>query len=239
MNGTRRVLLACYSVLLIAAAGGLMALTWNESKQLDLNVNDFNMTAAITASDTAKWIVTAILAGVALVGLITLAIAIARPGRRMSKGTLRMRQADGGTVEVGASAVEAILREELERLPDVRQVDPRVRLSGGAVDTDMDVVLEPTANIANATSSLTQATAQALREQVGVTDVRRPVIRINYADDGRPAGMRGRPKDNAAVRVADRPLPAERPTVAERQADETMAERPEAEPEAELAHRRD
>src|SRR4029079_11864828 len=117
MNGTRRVLLACYSVLLIAAAGGLMALTWNESKQLDLNVNDFNMTAAITASDTAKWIVTAILAGVAPVRLLTLAIAIARPGRRVSKGTLRMRQADGGTVEVGASAVEAILREELERLP--------------------------------------------------------------------------------------------------------------------------
>jgi len=202
MNVLRRVLLAFYSVVLIAAAGGAMALTWNNTKKLDLVVRDFNLQAFVVAGDTAKWIVTAILAGVTLLGLLTFVAAVAW-SRSQRGGTLRLRQADGGMVEVTAEAVEALLRDELERLPDIRQVDPHVRLSGGAVDTEMTVVVEPSASIAHVTATVTQATAQALREQIGVTNVRRPTIRISYEEiNVRAVPVRGRSKPQVVTSAA-------------------------------------
>ena len=149
MNGLRRALLVIYSLLLIAAAGGLIALAWNQDQKLDLNVGDFNLQGFVTSTNSAKWAVTVVLAAIAVVGLITLIVAVARSSSGSSKGTLRMKQADGGTVEVTTSAIENLLRDELTRLPSVRSVNPRVRLgSGGAVDTDIDASIEPSASIA-------------------------------------------------------------------------------------------
>ena len=45
MNALRRVLLVVYSLLLIAAAGGLIALAWTQDKKLDLSVQSFNLQA--------------------------------------------------------------------------------------------------------------------------------------------------------------------------------------------------
>ncbi|MEO9255219.1 MAG: alkaline shock response membrane anchor protein AmaP, partial [Tepidiformaceae bacterium] len=178
-----RALLVIYSLLLIAAAGGLIALAWNQDQKLDLNVGDFNLQGFVTSTNSAKWAVTVVLAAIAVVGLITLIVAVARSSSGSSKGTLRMKQADGGTVEVTTSAIENLLRDELTRLPSVRSVNPRVRLgSGGAVDTDIDASIEPSASIANATTLLSQGVANVLRDQVGVTNVRRPSIRISYDD---------------------------------------------------------
>jgi len=98
MNAVRRILLIFYSILLLAAAGGFIALTWNQEKKLDLDIADFNLQAFVTASDGAKWVVTGILAGVALFGFLTLLAAIMRPSTASSRGTLRIKQADGGTV---------------------------------------------------------------------------------------------------------------------------------------------
>lgn len=189
MNAVRRILLIIYSLLLIAAAGGLIALTWNQDQKLDLEVSEFNFEAFVEASDGAKWAVTGILAGVALIGVITLLVAVLRPSRASSRGTLRMKQADGGTVVVTASAIETLLRDELERLPEVRRVAPTVRVSSGAVDTHLDATIEPSASIAHATRVLGDGVATVLKDQVGVTSIRRPTIRISYDElAARPAG---------------------------------------------------
>ena len=212
MNGLRRALLVIYSLLLIAAAGGLIALVWNQDQKLDMNIGDFNFQAFATSTNGAKWIATIILAAIALIGFITLVIAVTRntegSGR---KGTLRMKQTDGGTVEVTSSAIENLLRDELQRLPAVRNVIPRVRLgSGGAVDTNIDATIEPSASIAVATNELSQGVATVLRDQVGVTNVRRPSIRISY-DDMNARPIRGQ-RDDAAQRYdmppSGTPVPA-------------------------------
>lgn len=197
MNALRRILLAFYSVLLLAATGGLIALAWNQDKKLDLEVNSFNLEAFIASSDDAKWVVTAILAGIGLFAFITLLISFMRASQG-SKGTLRLKQADGGTVEVTAGNIETLLREELESLPEVRRVVPRVRVSSGAVDTRLDATIEPSASIAHATSVLGDGVATVLREQVGVTSVRRPTIRISYDElAARPVpGARREPMEN-------------------------------------------
>src|SRR6185437_14529419 len=128
MNGLRRTLLALYGLLLIAAAGGLIALAWNQDQKLDLNIGDFNLQAFVVSSNAAKYGVTAVLAVIALIGLFSLIVAVMRDDRAGARGTLRLRQTDGGTVEVTSGSIESLLRDELEQLPDVRSVDPRVRL---------------------------------------------------------------------------------------------------------------
>lgn len=189
MNAFRRTLLILYSLLLIAAAGGLIGLAWNQERKLDVSLSDLNLQAFIASTDSAKVAFTAICGAIALFGLFTLIIAVLRPSKETSSGTLRMTQADGGTVEVTSGAIESLLRQELESYPEVRKVTPRVRVNGGAVDTFLDASIDPGANIANVTTMLGQGVATVLRDQVGVTNVRRPNIKISYegSSDGRTA----------------------------------------------------
>ena len=191
MNALRRVLLAIYSVLLLAAAGGLGVLAWNQDEKLDLDIGDLNLQAFVTSSDDAKWALTGVLAAIGLLALVTLIIALWP--RRKRAGSLRIRQSDGGTIEVTSSAIEALLRDELESLPEVQSVKPRVSLSGGAVDTYLDAQIEPSASIAHTTRLLGETVDETLREQLGVTAVRRPVVRISYDE------------------MAARPVPVKRP----------------------------
>lgn len=208
MNGLRRVVLVLYSLLLIAACGGITALAWNQDRKLDLNVGDFNLQAFVASTDGARWIVTAILVVVAIVGLLTLILALVRGSSGGTKGTLRMRQADGGTLEVTAASIENLLRGELEELPEIRAVSPRVRLTGGAVDTALDATIEPSASIAHATTLLAQGVANVLREQVGVTNVRRPNIRIHYDEvSARPIPAKAPAPPTMPPPMADKPWP--------------------------------
>lgn len=190
MNGLRRAFLLVYSLLLIGAAGGLIALAWNQERKLDVKIGDFNVQAFVASTNTAKYGVTAILGAIALIAFVALVLAVL-PTSSRSKGTLRMRQADGGTVEVTAIAIESLLRQELEELPDVRSVAPKVALSGGAVETSLTAVIEPSASIAQVTTDLAEGVASVLRTQVGVTNVKRPHIRISYDEmNARPVPQR-------------------------------------------------
>jgi hypothetical protein len=206
MNGLRRTFLALYSLLLIAAAAGIGVLAWNQDQKLDLNVSDLNLTAAITTDDSLKWSLTALMVAIGLLGVMTFLLAVAKTAE--SRSTLRMKQADGGTVEVSNEAIENLLRDELERLPEVRRVAPKVRLSGGAVETSLDAWIEPSASIAHATTVLGQGVAGVLRDQVGVTNVRRPAIRIHYDEvSARPVPGRTKPQAWAPGIDFDSPQP--------------------------------
>lgn len=188
MRTLSRILLALYSLVLILACAGLGVLAWNEDQKLDANVGDVNVQGFIDASDPAKWAFTGILAAVGVVGVLTFLVAVAA-GRRVSGGTLRLRQAEGGYVEVRAAGLETLLAEELQRLPDVRAARPHVRVSGGVVTTELDLVIEPSANIATVTNATAETIARVLREDVGVKDVRRPSVRIRYDEvSARPVG---------------------------------------------------
>lgn len=217
MNALRRLLLFVFSVLLLAAAGGLIALAWNQDQKLDLSAGDFNLQAFVIASDGAKWAFTLVMALFALAGFAGLALSLMRasaPGP--GKGALMLKQADGGMVEVSATAIETLLREDLQTLPGIRRVAPTVRLADGAVQTHLDAVIEPGESIAHATKSLGDAVYGVLREQVGVTSVRRPVIRISYDEMAAiPAGGAPVRRDTMPVRTfappASMPPPAPTP----------------------------
>lgn len=220
MNALRRFCLAIYSLLLIAAAGALIALTWADNQQFDWTIGGWNFQALVNSSNGGKIIFTIILAVIAFIGLLTLILAVFRDSVRNQRGALRLRQSDGGTIEVTGRAIESLLRDELQRLPDVRSVDPHVRLVGGAVDTNLAAVIAPTANIATVTSTLSQGVSNILRDQVGVTNVRRPSIRIeqdaapDYGRDGARASDGGygyRPDPAPAAMPSSSPEAAAEP----------------------------
>lgn len=193
MNGLRRVLLAGYSVTFVAACGGLIVLAWNQDQQLDLNTSGFRLVSSISADNAEKWIFTLLMLCLALFGVLTFLLAVSPASAEGRKGTLRMKQADGGSVEVTADAIESLLRDELEHLPEIRQADPRVKLAGGAVETSITAVIEPSASIAHVTNLIAVTTGTTLREQVGVTNVRRPAVRIQYDEmSARPVSTRSR-----------------------------------------------
>ncbi len=205
MNALRRILLVFYSLLLLAALGGVGALAWNQDEQLDLEVEDLNVQAFIEADNAEKWVLTGILAAVALFAIITLLIAV-WPRRRGSRGALRIRQAEGGTVEVTSTAIESLLKGEIEALPEVQTATPRVSLAGGAVDTFLDVQIEPSANIAHVTKLLGATVEETLREQVGVTAIRKPTVRISYDEmAARPVPVRRAPTPPPDLRPQHKP----------------------------------
>jgi hypothetical protein len=174
MNAVRRLLLAAYSILLLAACGGLFALAWNQDKKLDIQVGDFNLQAFVISSDGARLVFGLVLAAVAVVAFLSLLAAVWR----------------SGAVEISAATLEAILRDALQALPEVRRAEPRVDVRSGAVESHIDATIEPSVSIAMATKVMVDTVHAVLREQVGVTSVRRPAIRITYDElAARPAGM--------------------------------------------------
>lgn len=204
MNALRRILLVFYSLLVIAAVGGLIGLAWNQDRKLDLAIGELNVQAFITSDDNTKYAFTAVCAAFALFGLFTLVAAVVRPAKAHSSGTLRMRQADGGSVEVTAVAVENLLREEFETYPEVRSVRPLVRLNNGVVETHLDAVIEPSASIASVTTVLGQGVASVLRDQIGVTNVKRPSIKITYDESAaRPSNGPARQKGTSRPIMRD------------------------------------
>lgn len=189
MNALRRILLAVLSVALLAACGGLFALAWNQEKKLDLRIGDFNLQAFIVAGDGARAVFALVLAAVALVGFLALLAAVWRSGPARSRGMLSLRQQDGGVVELPAATLEGILRDALAAMPEVRRAEPRVDLRSGSVVAYVDAAIQPSVSIAHATKAIADAIHAVLREQVGVTSVARPTIRITYDElAARPAG---------------------------------------------------
>ncbi len=179
MTDLRRVALAIYSALALALCLGLVALTWDEGRQLDIGLGSFRFVSFIDAGSAAKWLLTLALGLVAALAGLTFVLA-ALPERRARSGAVRLKQSDGSRVEVDTATLETIIKEEVERLPDVRMVQARVRLEGGALETDLALIIEHGANITHVTAAAAHTAANALAGQTGDAEVRRPTVRVSY-----------------------------------------------------------
>jgi hypothetical protein len=193
VNILGRIFLIIYSLLWIGACGGLVALAWNEDQKLDIEAGDFNLQAFIAAGDAEKWLLSVLLGALAILGLLTLILAVI-PSSRRSRGSVQMKGPDGSLVEVQASAIEALLRADLEQLPHVRAARPVVRASGNSVETEINLAIESNANIADVTSAANETTRAVLRDQVGATQVKNPVLRIAYDESARPMAAKAKPQ---------------------------------------------
>lgn len=199
MSILRRIFLSLYSILLGLAAGGIAALAWNEDSLNAPIVRDLRLHAFVTSpNDQARVLLSVIAGAIVVLAIFTFVLSYlpqSKKNESSSRGALRLKQVDGGTVDVPVSALETLLREELEALPEIRSAKPIVRVSGGVVTMDLDLAIEPSASIAAVTSLAGNTVARALKDQVGVTAMRRPHVRISYDEmNARPVGMVAGPR---------------------------------------------
>ncbi len=70
-------------------------------------------------------------------------------------------------------------------------------------------------NVVSAASAVTQVTTRVLRDEIGVTKLRRPVVRIGYDEiAARPVARQGRVKPQASNEPVIGEAGAEQPVVA-------------------------
>ena len=179
MSDLRRVALAIYSALALALCLGLVALAWDEGRQLDLDLGNFRLVSFIDAGTAAKWMFTVVLGLFAALAGLTFVLA-AFPESRARRGTVQLKQPGGARIEVDTGTLETIVKEEVERLPDVRLAQARVRVEGNALETDLAMIVEHGANIAHVSAAAAHTAASALAGQTGEAEVRRPTVRVSY-----------------------------------------------------------
>lgn len=185
MNALARLLVVVYSLLWVAACGGLAALAWNPTKQLDLKVGNVNVVAYVDAAGVERWALTGVLVLLALLGAGAIALAVGRPLGR-SRGAIRWRQADGSLVEMRAATIEGMLRDALEGMRGVRAVRPVVRASGTSIETTIALTVDGSTSVAELSHVASDVTFRVLREQVGALDVKRPVVQVEYLPGAAP-----------------------------------------------------
>lgn len=208
MNVFNRTFLGIYSLLWFAACVGLIAMAWNTNQKLDINVGTFHLEAFILSETSDRWIFTAGVGALGLIGLVTFFSAF-RSSRPKQSGTVRVRRRSGASVDVTTEVVESLVRDKLEALPHIRQATPLIRSRGDVVETDITVSIDTLASISDVTDRVMDTTRQVLKQEVGADQIRRPVVHITYEElDARPAG---RLRPQATPRFQDDELPAPPP----------------------------
>jgi hypothetical protein len=205
MKDLQRGLLVFYSLLLIGACVLCATLVWDQTRQLDIDLGAFRITAGITSGDTERLLFTLMLICIGFFAALSMAIAVI-PMERY-RPTLRIRQPNGADVEVAPPAMEAVLRDELERLPDVRQAYPVVRFTRDEVEAHLTVFLEPYATISHVAHAVQHTAEETLRERFHVTRLRRPGIHISYEVAEPGHDPMGRVKPQVAFDPPPAPLP--------------------------------
>lgn len=213
MTTLQRWLLAFYSSMLIAVCAALALLAWDQERQLDVDLRGFRFVSSITSGESEKGAFILLLWVVAMFAVITMLVAVF-PAGKPRRGIFRLRQANGTVVEVSAESLESLLEDELERLPDVRQVWASVSMVSGVIQPDVTVVIEPSAHVAHVSAAVVHHTVETLKERVGLTYVNRPGIQVSYEEfAGRPA-VTQRPGPLATDRLPPPPPPPPPPAPA-------------------------
>jgi hypothetical protein len=165
MDDWRRALLAFYSLLFAGLAALLIVLAWDGDSQLDLDLSGFRLVSFIETSGADRLLFTGLMFFIAWFALITLAMAVFREKPRYRDELVV--SGPEGTVTLTRDAVSAVLREEIEMLPVVREAFPAVRFTKDAVETDITLVLEPGANLSHAVNAVTLTAGRTISERFG------------------------------------------------------------------------
>lgn len=193
LDDLRRILLATLGIILALAAAGLVVMAWTPDRKLDIDFGGFDLEAFIDTAGTARMAFTIVMGTIMGIGVSIFTLAL-WPDREEVRDYLLVRRADGTVVRFDAPAIETIVRESVEQLPDALTATPRARILRHTVDLEIDVVTRPAAVIDHVAAAVAHAAEDVLHGQLLLDDVRRPLVRIRYAprdqgDASRPPGV--------------------------------------------------
>jgi hypothetical protein len=167
MNDWRRGLLAGYSLLLVGFSVLMIVLAWNEGRQLDIDLGGFRLVSFIDTGGANRVLFTGLMFFIAWFALITFVVALVADRPRY-RDTLVVRMADG-KVTLTADMVATMIREEVERLPSVRQAFVAVRFNHDRVEPDITLVLEPGSRVDHTVNAVQITTRETLGDRFGIS----------------------------------------------------------------------
>lgn len=161
MNLFNRVIVVLLLIALILFSAAVIVLP----KQALTVATDFVEALGSYISTFQGWV----LMTIALLGLIALSLVllwfeVRRPGPK----TVRVEKISGGEARVAVESVARRLQYNLDQLPQVLSVKPRVTARGKRVDIALDVETTQDVNVPAKTEEISEITRSVIQEQMGL-----------------------------------------------------------------------
>lgn len=166
-------------------------------------------------SYTANFAGWALMAGALLVLIAVCVVLLWMEFRRKVYKTVRVEKISGGEARVAIESVAQRVQYNLDQLPQVLSVKPRITARGKKMDILLDVETTQDVNIPAKTEKLSQLTRSVIQEQMGLT-LGKVLVTVRHAPvsslEQRPEVTPQRNAEIAQPGLAPMALPTEPPT---------------------------
>jgi len=184
MNLFNRAVLVLLCLALATAAIAVIVLAWTAPAESIDRLRDAADWLDDHNQDLEKSILTAAAAAVALVALVVVAMEVLpRP-----TGHVQVTDLQAGNAVLSTAAIGQRVEEAVNRVSHVSDVRASVKAKRKGVLVDLDLHVDPEANLASVTDEACNAAREVLTERVHVALLRPPRARLHY----RELRLRGR-----------------------------------------------
>jgi hypothetical protein len=178
MNTFNRILLILVCLTLLVVAVAIIVLTWTIPNRTIGWLADAVQWMDDNDGDREKALLTTVSAFVGLVATIVLLIQlIPRRGPAVRVTDLTLSAATLSTAAIGQRIEEAVCQ-----VPNVADVRANVKSKRRGVLVDIDLHVEPEANLATVTDEACKVAQETLTERVHVTLLKPPKVRLHYRE---------------------------------------------------------
>jgi hypothetical protein len=198
MNTFNRILLILVCLTLLVVAVAIIVLTWTIPNRTIDSLADAVQWMDDNDGDFEKALLTTASAFIGLVATIVLLIELIP--RRGS--AVRVTDLASGAATLSIAAIGQRLEEAVCQVPNIAEARANVKSKRRGILVDLDLHVEPEANLATVTDEACRVAQEALAERVHVTLLKPPTVRLHYREL-RPQG-RGQ-ATNGARRTTVRP----------------------------------
>lgn len=130
---------------------------------------------------------------VSLVFILLIILEVRRPSTR----PIRVEKAAGGDVLIDVSSIANRLRYEIDQLPDIVRVRPKVRARRGGVAIELDVETAPGLDVPEKAERIVTATRLIVEDKLGLKLARRPRVQLRSVQYPRATTARVAPGKTA------------------------------------------
>ena len=205
MNTFNRVVLVLLCLILMFGAASITALAWLGPDQSIDQLRDAAAWLDERNTDGTKFLITTAAVVVTMMALTVLIVEL----YPRSRSQVRVTDLQVGDAVLSTTAIAQRVEEAVTRVPNVADVRATVKAKRKGVVVNLDLHVDPDANLATVIDDASDAARNILTERVHVALVEPPSTRIHY----RELRLQGRPPRRTMV--AERPVREPEPIVEE------------------------
>lgn len=178
MDLTNRVLIVCGALVWVFVILGVILLTWGAPDESIEQLSDLAGYLADENDTPAQLIVTFGGLILILMAVIVIIFEVAPPGTE----SLKIERVGGGEAHIGTEEVAHWLEEELQTMPQLKQVQARVVARGRKAEVSLDLHVGAEADLSTTTEEVCRSARQLIEERVGVALARPPQVQLHYQE---------------------------------------------------------